>query len=137
MPARMPEIISESKKAWQNICQQVCQIDCRNLYIYKYCIYVCHNYFQMVCQKLCRTSVSGWGSLEVKYLMAMNGFSPAIVGLIRLETENVAIPQTNTLTLPMWVLRDGKDCSLRLHWWCNLITQQRLLCAIDPTACFL
>ena len=64
MPARMPEIISESKKAWQNICQQVCQIDCRNLYIYKYCIYVCHNYFQMVCQKLCQPGVSRWGSLE-------------------------------------------------------------------------
>ena len=25
---------------------------------------VCHIHFQMVCQKLCQNSASGWGSLE-------------------------------------------------------------------------
>ena len=25
--------------------------------------WICHTYFQMLCQKLCRNSVSGWGSL--------------------------------------------------------------------------
>ena len=27
-------------------------------------LYICHVYFQMVCQKLCQNSVSGWGTLE-------------------------------------------------------------------------
>ena len=43
------------------------------IYVYMcICIYICHMYFQMVCQKLCQNiciciyfySVSGWGSLE-------------------------------------------------------------------------
>ena len=43
------------------------------VYVYVY-VYVCAIYvsymfpicFQMICQKLCQNSVSGWGSLEVK-----------------------------------------------------------------------
>ena len=38
-------------------CQNICQKECQN---------ICHIYFQMVYQKLCQNSVSGWRSLGVK-----------------------------------------------------------------------
>ena len=34
--------------------------------------YICRIYYQMVCQKRCRTSVSRWGSLDVKYVFDEN-----------------------------------------------------------------
>jgi hypothetical protein len=34
--------------------------------------YICRIYYQMVCQKRCQTSVSRWGSLDVKYVFDEN-----------------------------------------------------------------
>ena len=56
----MPEFQVECQKECQIECQSICQKECQRIY------------YQMVCQKRCQTSVSRWGSLDVKYVFDEN-----------------------------------------------------------------
>ena len=79
------------------------------MYIYIYAIYIyIYIHFQMICQKPCQNSVSGWGPLEARYLLLLDG-GCCVVFLFSSDCLQEKVKVINTGMLPAVMLHDLKS----------------------------